>query len=105
MDSIIKRLAEIEETAVAIVDNAEKQKFEEEKKIQAERDGRAFDRKLNEEVNQRLETIRAEGNKKMEQVLDEERKKHRNTIDNLEAEFAEHHTEYAKEILKQILEV
>ena len=41
----------------------------------------------------------------MEQVLDEERKKHRNTIDNLEAEFAEHHTEYAKEILKQILEV
>ena len=37
MDSIIKRLAEIEETAVAIVDNAEKQKFEEEKKIQAER--------------------------------------------------------------------
>ena len=103
MDSIIKRLAEIEETAVAIVDNAEKQKFEEEKKIQAERD--EFDRKLNEEVNQRLETIRAEGNKKMEQVLDEERKKHRNTIDNLEAEFAEHHTEYAKEILKQILEV
>ena len=56
-------------------------------------------------MNQRLETIRAEGNKKMEQVLDEERKKHRNTIDNLEAEFAEHHTEYAKEILKQILEV
>lgn len=31
MDSIIKRLAEIEETAVAIVDNAEKQKSEEEK--------------------------------------------------------------------------
>lgn len=103
MDSIIKRLAEIEETAVAIVDNAEKQKFEEEKKIQAERD--EFDRKLNEEVNQRLETIRAEGSKKMEQVLDEERKKHRDTIDNLEAEFAEHHTEYAKKILKQILEV
>ena len=100
MDSIIKRLAEIEETAEAIVENAEKQKFEEERKIQAQRD--EFDRKLNEE---RLETIRAEGNKKMEQVLGEERKKHRDTIDNLEAEFAQHHTEYAKAILKQILEV
>lgn len=33
MDSIIKRLAKIEETAEAIVENAEKQKFEEEKKI------------------------------------------------------------------------
>ena len=103
MDSIIKRLAEIEETAEAIVDNAEKQKFEEEKKIQAKRD--EFDRKLNEEVNKQIETIRAEGSKKMEQVLDEERQKHRDTIDNLEAEFAQHHTEYSKEILKQILEV
>ena len=103
MDSIIKRLAKIEETAEAIVENAEKQKFEEEKKIQAKRD--EFDRKLNEEVNKQLETIRAEGSKKMEQVLDEERRKHRDTIDYLEAEFAQHHTEYAKEILKQILEV
>ena len=48
MDSIIKRLAEIEETAEAIVENAEKQKFEEERKIQAQRD--EFDRKLNEEI-------------------------------------------------------
>ena len=103
MDSIIKRLAEIEETAEAIVENAEKQKFEEERKIQAQRD--EFDRKLNEEVNEQLETIRAEGSKKMEQVLEEERRKHRDTIDNLGAEFAQHHTEYAKEILKQILEV
>ena len=39
MDSIIKRLAEIEETAEAIVENAEKQKFEEERKIQEERCG------------------------------------------------------------------
>lgn len=103
MDSIIKRLAEIEETAEAIVENAEKKKFEEERKIQTERD--EFDRKLNEEVNQRLEAIRAEGSKKMEEVLKEERKKHRSTIDDLEAEFAEHHTEYAKKILQQILEV
>lgn len=103
MNSIIERLAAIEKTAEAIVDNAEKQKFEAEKRIQAERD--EFDRQLEEEVNQRLETLRSEGRAKMEQALNEERLKHRSVIDSLESEFAEHHTEYAKEILRQILEV
>lgn len=103
MNSIIERLAEIEKTAEAIVDNAEKQKFEAEKRIQAERD--EFDRQLEEEVSQRLETLRSEGREKMEQALNEERLRHRSVIDDLESEFAEHHTEYAKEILRQILEV
>lgn len=103
MDSVIRRLVEIEKTAEAIVDNAEKQKFEAERRIQADRD--EFDRELEEEVNRRLSAIREEGGKKMEQALEEERKKHRSVIDNLEKEFAEHHTEYAHEILRQILEV
>ena len=84
-------------------DNAENQKFEAERQIQAERD--EFDRKLEEEVNGRLEAIRSEGRAKMDQALNEERLKHRSVIDSLENEFAEHHTEYAKEILRQILEV
>lgn len=103
MNSIIEKLAAIEKTAEAIVDNAENQKFEAERQIQAERD--EFDRKLEEEVNGRLEAIRSEGRAKMDQALNEERLKHRSVIDSLENEFAEHHTEYAKEILKQILEV
>lgn len=103
MNSIIEKLAAIEKTAEAIVDNAEKQKFEAEKRIQAERD--EFDRQLEEEVGGRLEAIRSEGREKMEQALNEERLKHRSVIDNLETEYAEHHTEYAKEILRQILEV
>lgn len=103
MDSIIERLAEIEKTAEGIVESAEKKKFEAERKIQADRD--EFDRQLEEEVNQRLETIRTEGRRKMDQALEEERSKHRSMIDNLETEFAERHTEYAKEILRQILEV
>lgn len=103
MNSIIEKLAAIEKTAEAIVDNAENQKFEAERQIQAERD--EFDRKLEEEVNGRLEAIRSEGRAKMDQALNEERLKHRSVIDSLENEFAEHHTEYAKEILRQILEV
>lgn len=103
MNPIIEKLAAIEKTAEDIVDNAENQKFEAERQIQAERD--EFDRKLEEEVNGRLEAIRSEGRAKMDQALNEERLKHRSVIDSLENEFAEHHTEYAKEILRQILEV
>ena len=103
MNSIIEKLAAIEKTAEDIVDNAENQKFEAERQIQAERD--EFDRKLEEEVNGRLEAIRSEGRAKMDQALNEERLTHRSVIDSLENECAEHHTEYAKEILRQILEV
>ena len=87
----------------AVFSIAENQKFEAERQIQAERE--EFDRKLEEEVNGRLEAIRSEGRAKMDQALNEERLKHRSVIDSLENEFAEHHTEYAKEILRQILEV
>ena len=103
MDFIIKKLAKIEETAEAIVENAEKQKFEVEKEIQEKRD--EFDRQMDSEVMERVEAIRAEGKKKMDQLLDAEYEKHHEAIDQLETEYAEHHTEYAKEVIKRILEV
>lgn len=103
MDFIIKKLAKIEETAEAIVENAENQKFEVEKEIQKKRD--EFDSQMDREIAEKVEVIRAEGKKKMDALLDEEHEKHRTAIDNLEAEFAEHHTEYAKNIVKNILEV
>ncbi len=103
MDAIIEKLAEIESTAEAIVDSAEKQKFEVEREIQRKRD--EFDQNLNAETEKELDKIRMEGKKKMDQAIQEERAKNHSMIDSLEAEFKEHHTEYAKEILKHILEV
>lgn len=103
MDAIIEKLAEIEATAEAIVDSAEKQKFEVEKEIQKRRD--EFDRNLNAETEKKLDKIREEGRIKLERAVREESAKNHSMIDSLEKEFKEHHTEYAKEILKQILEV
>lgn len=103
MDGMIKRLAEIEETAEAIVASAEEQKFEVEKEIQKKRD--EFDRQLNEETARRLEEIRAEGQKKVDKALEEEYAKNHSAIDRLEADFAQHHAEYAEEILRHITEV
>ncbi len=103
MDAIVERLADIEATAEAIVQSAEDQKKEIERQIQAQRD--TFDRKLSEETEQRLSVIRAQEEEKMARMLEEQAKQNRDTLDELAREFDEHHTEYAKEILRRITEV
>ena len=81
MDFIIEKLAKIEETAEAIVENAENRKFEVEKEIQEKRD--EFDSQMDREIAEKVEAIRAEGKKKMDVLLEEEHEKHRAAIDNL----------------------
>ena len=59
MDSIIEKLSDIENTAEAIVEHAEAQKYEIEKKIQAKRD--QFDKDLEARTQKRLDEIRGRG--------------------------------------------
>lgn len=103
MDSIIEQLAEIEVAAEAIVDHAERQKGEIEKKVQAERD--KFDRELEEETAKELEAIRSEAEAKMEKVLSGQKEKNQYMLDNLQKEYEENHEIYAEEIVKHIVEV
>ena len=53
MDSIIEKLSDIENTAEAIVEHAEAQKYGIEKKIQAKRD--QFDKDLEAQTQKRLD--------------------------------------------------
>lgn len=103
MDSIVERLADIETTAEAIVEHAQAQKSEIEKKVQAKRD--RFDQELEEETQKKLRKIRQEADAKMERILAGQRDKNRSTIDGLKKEFEENHNEYAQEILAHIIEV
>lgn len=103
MESVIEKLAEIEKTAEAIVEKAQEQKSEIEKEIQAKRD--EFDRKLEEDTQKRLGEIRAEGERKVNELLEEERQKNSYMIENLKKEFEDSHTAYAQAILKRVLEV
>ena len=57
MNSVIEKLAEVEETAEAIVEHARQQKSEIEKQIQEERN--QFDRDLEEETQKKLEKIKS----------------------------------------------
>ena len=95
MNTVVKKLADIEATAEAIVEHAQAQKSEIEKKIQAQRD--QFDRELEDKTQKQLAQIR--------QKAEEQREKNSSTIDNLKKEFEENHTAYAREILAHIVEV
>ena len=86
MNSVIEKLAEVEETAEAIVEHARQQKSEIEKQIQEERN--QFDRDL-----------------EVEKVLDRERKKNQTSIDALKQEYEENHEIYAEEIVRHMIEV
>ena len=98
MNTVVKKLADIEATAEAIVEHAQAQKSEIEKKIQTQRD--RFDTELEDRTRKQLAQIRQEADEKMER-----REKNRSTIDNLKKEFEENHTAYAREILAHIAEV
>ena len=85
------------------MEQAQEQKSEIEKEIQAKRD--AFDQQLEEDTRRQLSEIRAEGEQKMNALLEEEREKNSYMIENLKKEFEESHTIYAQAILKKVLEV
>lgn len=103
MDTVVKKLADIEATAEAIVEHAQAQKSEIEKKIQFQRD--RFDAAIEDETQKQLSKIRQDAETKMEQILSEQREKNHSAIDNLKKEFEENHTAYAREILERITEV
>ena len=101
MNSVIEKLAEVEETAEAIVEHARQQKSEIE--IQEERN--QFDRDLEEETQKKLEKIKAKSQQEVEKVLDRERKKDQKAIDDLKREYEENHDIYAEEIVRHMIEV
>lgn len=103
MNSVIRKIAEIESTAEAIVEHAENQKPEIEKRIQAERD--QFDQKLEEDTSSKLAAIKAEADREMELEVAKQREKNHETLDNLKKEYEENREIYAQEILKRIIEV
>lgn len=102
MNTIVKKLSEMEHAASAIVKHAEEEKHSLELQIQKERD--LYDSKLEEETQAKLAQIRKQMEEKMSEILEQERKKDSIEIEKLKQDFEEHHTEYAKTIVKEILE-
>ena len=101
MDGIAEKLAEIEKTARAIVENAEKHL--QEKEMQEKRD--LFDLELEKETKHQINTIRSELEENMDKLMEQQGEQNSSEIRFLKQDFEKNHTAYAKEIFDRIIEV
>lgn len=102
MDTIVKKLSEIEHAAEAVVAHAEEQKSELEKEIQARRD--AYDAELEQKTQKELLAIRSGLEKQMEEVLKKQEDKNQSAIEQMRRDFEQKHTVYATDIVRHIIE-
>ena len=91
MDSIVNRLTEIEDAALAIVRHAEEQKEVLDQEYDKKR--REFDDELEEKTQARLNTTREDLEKKTSALLDSQSGCSETLIQALQDEYEEKHTE------------
>ncbi|MBO5461204.1 MAG: hypothetical protein J5983_05365 [Ruminococcus sp.] len=103
MNSIVKRLSEIDAAACAIAGNAEEQK----QKLNQEYDEKyhAFNKELEASTAAEIQAIRSKLEQQTTSLLNEQRAASKAYITSLQKEYDEKHTEYAQAILKRITEV
>lgn len=103
MDSIVKRLSEIETSAASIVAHAESQKEVLDREM-AEKKA-VFDKALESDTKDKLQNIRTQLESRMEEDLAKLRQASDDTIRAYHEEYDTKHEEYAKAILARITEV
>ncbi len=103
MESIVKKLSEIESAASAIVEHAEAQKEILDHEYREKRN--RFDTDLETRTNQKILEIQHDLAEKTSTLLKAQIGGRNDTIAALEKEYEERHTWYAQTILKRITEV
>lgn len=103
METIAEKLSEIEMTARSIVDGAQEQKHQMEMKMQKQRD--TFDADMEKETNEKILKIQSDLATNMENLLKKQEEQNNNEIEVLKQDFKEHRSEYARQILEQVIKV
>lgn len=103
MDSIVKKLSEIESAASAIVEHAEAQKEVLDHEYREKRN--RFDTDLEKKTSDKIQKIQEDLAMKTQELLKAQVGGRNDTIAALEKEYEERHTWYAQNILKRIIEV
>lgn len=103
MDSIVKKLSEIESAAAAIVRHAEEQKEVLDHEFREK--WNQFDEELEKKTMEKINEIRSELEKTTSSLLDEQSGENNDSIALLKQQYEINHTKYAKDILKRITEV
>ncbi len=103
MDSIVKRLSEIETSAASIVEHAESQKEVLNQEMAEKK--QEFDAFLKADTDNKLKDIRAHLESRMEEELTKLKQASDDTIRAYNEEYETMHEAYAKAILARITEV
>lgn len=103
MESVIKKISEIESAASAIVQNADKQKESLDHEYRAKRN--TFDEELETKTMAEIQKIRNDLETRTSALLNEQSVENDDSITGLQKQYDEHHTRYAQDILKRITEV
>ena len=101
MDTMIRKLTEIEETANRIMDGAAAQK----KQLSEghERLVREFDEEIDKETNKTVSALREELHASMKGELDQLRRESEDELNFIRREYSEHREDYAQEIFETII--
>lgn len=102
MDTVIKKISEIEEAASSIMEaaNVRKKAFAQELAKRTE----DFDHQLDLMTEQQLTDLRARMETEMQAKLSKQQSDAGQLLQKMEANYNEHHTEYAKELFQSLIE-
>lgn len=102
MDTVIKKISEIEEAASSIMEaaNIRKREFAQELAKRTE----DFDRQLDLLTERQLTDLRARMETEMQAKLSKQQSDADQLLQQMEANYNEHHTEYAKELFQSLIE-
>lgn len=103
MNSIVKKLSEIDAAASAISGNVEVQK--QQLNQDYEKKQHAFDMELEAHTTAEIQAIRSKLEEQTSELLKKQQAKSQTYIASLQQEYDKKHTEYAQAIFKRITEV
>lgn len=100
MDTVIKKISEVESAAAAIMDDANNRKkvFAEEMKVK----NAAFDQQLDIETEKKLQDLRAQMEIKMNGKLEKQKDTARHIQTTLEQKYSNEHTAYVEKLFQDL---
>ena len=101
MDTVIKRISEIEQSAVAVMDDAAARK----KAFAAEMEEktRRFDQTADEETEKKLQSLRREMETRMNLELSGQKAEAEKQLAQMEKKYELHHEAYVKKLFQELI--
>jgi len=102
MDTVIKKISEIEAAAVSVMDdaNARKKAFAREMEDKTN----AFDRQLDTETETAISELRSRMEVEMNSKLSKQKSDAEALLVRMEQNYKDHHQEYAKQLFRSLIE-